>query len=140
MQLKAKALVESGEPFSPAALESVHVILLDFMKQAAPFLAVALFSDLSTGRDIYQGEIYPRLRDSIVGVVNALSEGRMARYDPDLLFTMMFGVHLGVSFDHLLRDVPIDVERTAADITRIYTSGMRESLLGRDRSKDRPEQ
>jgi AcrR family transcriptional regulator len=130
LQLKAKALVESGESFSPAALESVHVLVLDFVKQAAPFLAVALFSDLSTGRGIYQTEIYPKLRDSVVGVIDALSAGRMARYDPDLLFTMMFGVHLGVSFDHLLRDVPIDVERTAAEITRIYTSGMREELRG----------
>jgi AcrR family transcriptional regulator len=105
-------------------LEAVNAVLLEFMDQAAPFLAVVLFSELKKGKAFYQGEIYHQLRDAIVDVLNRLSAGRMAAFDPDIVFDTMFGLHLGVAIDHMMRGRRLDVAQTARDVTAIHAFGV----------------
>jgi AcrR family transcriptional regulator len=105
-------------------LEAVNAVLLEFMERAAPYLAVVLFAELKKGKAFYQGQIYRRLRDPIVDVLNRLSAGRTAEFDPDIVFDTMFGLHLGVAIDHLMRDRPLDVARTARDVTAIHAFGV----------------
>jgi hypothetical protein len=102
-------------------------MILEFMEKTVPFLSVALFSEVGKGKSFYQEVLYPRLRDAIVDVVNALSGGRMAKFDPDVVFNCMFGVHFGVALDHMLRDLPIDIEHTAEQLTAMYAVGIRPS-------------
>lgn len=114
--------VEPGE--GRRGLEAVNAVLLEFMQQAAPFLAVVLFAELKKGKAFYQGEIYRQLRDAIVDVLNRLSAGRMAAFDPDIVFDTMFGLHLGVAIDHMMRGRRLDVAQTARDVTAIHAFGV----------------
>ncbi|MGH9000748.1 MAG: TetR/AcrR family transcriptional regulator [Acidimicrobiia bacterium] len=124
---EAAAMTAKAAPFSRAQLQAVNAMILEFMEQTVPFLSVALFSEVGKGKAFYQEVLYPRLRDAIVDVVNALSGGRMTKFDPDVVFNCMFGVHFGVALDHMLRDLPIDIDHTAEQLTAMYAVGIRPS-------------
>jgi len=121
---RAERLAVEPDGQGRRGLEAVNAVLLEFMQQAAPFLAVVLFAELRKGKAFYQGEIYRQLRDCIVHLLNQLSAGKMAAFDPDIVFDTMFGLHLGVAIDHMLRGRTLDVAQTARDVTAIHAFGV----------------
>ncbi|HEY4409350.1 MAG TPA: TetR/AcrR family transcriptional regulator [Acidimicrobiia bacterium] len=121
---RAERLAVEPDGQGRQGLEEVNAVLLEFMQQAAPFLAVVLFAELRKGKAFYQGEIYRQLRDCIVNLLNQLSAGKMAAFDPDIVFDTMFGLHLGVAIDHMLRGRTLDVAQTARDVTAIHAFGV----------------
>ncbi|MGH9012104.1 MAG: TetR/AcrR family transcriptional regulator [Acidimicrobiia bacterium] len=121
---RAESLAVEPDGQGRRGLEAVNAVLLEFMQQAAPFLAVVLFAELRKGKAFYQGEIYRQLRDCIVDLLNQLSAGKMAAFDPDIVFDTMFGLHLGVAIDHMLRGRTLDVAQTARDVTAIHAFGV----------------
>ncbi|MGH9000747.1 MAG: TetR/AcrR family transcriptional regulator [Acidimicrobiia bacterium] len=121
---RTEALAVASEGQGRRGLEAVNAVLLEFMQQAAPFLAVVIFAELKKGKAFYQAEIYHELRDAIVDVLNRLSAGRMAEFDPDIVFDTMFGLHLGVAVDHMMRGRHLDVAQTARDVTAIHAFGV----------------
>ena len=123
--LKERAEALAAEPGEGRrGLEEVNAVLLEYMQRAAPFLAVVLFAELKKGKAFYQAEIYQQLRDAIVEVLNRLSAGRMAEFDPDIVFDTMFGLHLGVAIDHMLRGRRLNIAQTARDVTAIHAFGV----------------
>jgi AcrR family transcriptional regulator len=107
-------------------LRQVNEMLLQFMADSAPFLAVVLLSELSEARRFYQTDLHPTLSRPIYEVVSKITGWRQR--DGSLIFAAMFGTHLGLAFDALLLDHDVDAPRVADQLTRLFSDGMPEQV------------
>jgi len=107
-------------------LRQVNEMLLQFMADSAPFLAVVLLSELSEARPFYQTELHPTLSGPIYEVVSKITGWRQR--DGSLIFAAMFGVHLGLALDALLEGRDVDAARVADQLTRLFSDGMPEEV------------
>lgn len=107
-------------------LRQVNEMLLQFMADSAPFLAVVLLSELTEARRFYQTDLYPTLSRPIYEVVSRITGWRQR--DGSLIFAAMFGTHLGLAIDAMLRDRDVDAPRVADQLTRLFSDGMPEEV------------
>ncbi|HEY4411030.1 MAG TPA: helix-turn-helix domain-containing protein [Acidimicrobiia bacterium] len=107
-------------------LRQVNEMLLQFMADSTPFLAVVLLSELGEARRFYQGDLHPTLSRPIYEVVSRITGWRQR--DGSLIFAAMFGTHLGLALDALLRDESIDAGSVAGQLTALFSDGMPEDV------------
>ena len=103
-------------------LRQVNEMLLSFMADSTPFLAVVLLSELSDARRFYQEDLHPTLSRPIFEVVSRITGWRQR--DGSLIFAAMFGTHLGLALDGLLRGDELDPARVAGQLTQVFSDGM----------------
>jgi AcrR family transcriptional regulator len=103
-------------------LRRVNEQLLQFMADSAPFLAVVLLSEQSEARRFYQNDLHPTLSGPIYEVISRITGWRQR--DGSLIFAAMFGVHMGLAIDALLRGRDVDAPRVADHLTRLFSEGM----------------
>ncbi|MEW6471279.1 MAG: helix-turn-helix domain-containing protein [Actinomycetota bacterium] len=107
-------------------LRQVNEMLLRFMADSAPFLAVVLLSELSEARRFYQTDLHPTLSRPIYEVVSRITGWRQR--DGSLIFAAMFGTHMGLAIDALLLGRDVDAPRVADQLTRLFSDGMPEEV------------
>jgi TetR/AcrR family transcriptional regulator len=107
-------------------LRQVNEMLLQFMADSAPFLAVVLLSELTEARRFYQADLHPTLSRPIYEVVSRITGWRQR--DGSLIFAAMFGTHLGLALDALLLDRDVDAPHVADQLTRLFSDGMPEEV------------
>src|SRR5262245_6811289 len=107
-------------------LRQVNEMLLQFMADSTPFLAVVLLSELGEARRFYQGDLHPTLSRPIYEVVSRITGWRQR--DGSLIFAAMFGTHLGLALDALLLDRDVDAPHVADQLTRLFSDGMPEEV------------
>ncbi len=123
---EVKALSQDGAVKRAQLLERANSVLLQAMVDMAPLLAVALFADLSKGKELYQGTIRPLLREAIELIVTDISGWDPPRVDVDVIVLSFFGLHYGVAIDGILCERTVDVADTARQITAIFAGGVQE--------------
>jgi AcrR family transcriptional regulator len=124
--LATTADIDPAEGDRRDRLRQVNEMLLQFMADSAPFLAVVLLSELSEARRVYQADLHPTLSGPIYEVVSKITGWRQR--DGSLIFAAMFGTHLGLAFDALLLDRDVDAHRVADQLTRLFSDGMPEAV------------
>jgi AcrR family transcriptional regulator len=124
--LATTADIDPAEGDRRDRLRQVNEMLLQFMADSAPFLAVVLMSELSEARRVYQADLFPTLSGPIYEVVSKITGWRQR--DGSLIFAAMFGTHLGLAFDALLLDRDVDAPRIADQLTRLFSDGMPEEV------------
>jgi AcrR family transcriptional regulator len=107
-------------------LRQVNEMLLQFMADSTPFLAVVLLSELGEARRFYQSDLHPTLSRPIYEVVSRITGWRQR--DGSLIFAAMFGTHLGLALDALLRHDGIDAASVAGQLTVLFSDGMPEDV------------
>ena len=107
-------------------LRQVNEMLLAFMADSAPFLAVVLLSELGEARRFYQGDLHPTLSRPIYEVVSRITGWRQR--DGSLIFAAMFGTHIGLALDALLRGEELDASKVAGQLTLVFSDGMPEEV------------
>lgn len=118
--------IDTGPGDRREKLRQVNEMLLQFMADSAPFLAVVLLSELNEARRFYQDDLHPTLSRPIYEVVSKISGWR--RRDGTLIFAAMFGVHIGLALDGLLRGHEVDAGPVADQLTRLFSDGMPEEV------------
>lgn len=124
--LATTADIDPAEGDRRDRLRQVNEMLLQFMADSAPFLAVVLMSELTEARRFYQTDLHPTLSRPIYEVVSKISGWRQR--DGSLIFAAMFGTHLGLAFDALLLDREVDAPRVADQLTWLFSEGMPEEV------------
>jgi AcrR family transcriptional regulator len=107
-------------------LRQVNEMLLQFMADSAPFLAVVLLSELSEARRFYQTDLHPTLSGPIYEVVSKITGWKQR--DGSLIFAAMFGTHLGLAVDALLMGTDVDAPKVGEQLTRLFSDGMPEHV------------
>lgn len=107
-------------------LRHANEILLGALAETTPLLIIALFSELSRGKDLYLSTIRPLLHDAIETIITDISGWDPPRVDMDVVVQGFFGVHFGAALDSILCDRPLDVEKTAKEITMMFVGGVQE--------------
>lgn len=128
--------IDTGRGDRRDRLRQVNEMLLQFMADSAPFLAVVLLSELSEARRFYQDDLHPTLSRPIYEVVSKISGWRQR--DGTLIFAAMFGVHMGLALDGLLRGHEVDPGRVADQLTRLFSDGMPDEVQAAPVSFRRP--
>ena len=85
-----------------------------------------LLSELGEARRFYQGDLHPTLSRPIYEVVSRITGWRQR--DGSLIFAAMFGTHLGLALDALLRHEGIDAASVAGQLTALFSDGMPEDV------------
>jgi AcrR family transcriptional regulator len=134
--LATAADIDTGRGDRRDRLRQVNEMLLRFMADSAPFLAVVLLSELGEARRFYQDDLHPTLSRPIYEVVSKISGWRQR--DGTLIFAAMFGVHMGLALDGLLRGYEVDAGRVADQLTRLFSDGMPEEVQAAPVSFRRP--
>ena len=96
------------------------------MADSGPFLAVVLLSEQNEARRFYQSDLHPTLSGPIYEVISRITGWRQR--DGSLIFAAMFGTHLGLAIDSLLRGQEVDAGRMADQLTRLFSEGMPEDV------------
>jgi TetR/AcrR family transcriptional regulator len=109
------------------AAELVHrlnEIMLEFMVAAAPYLGVALFSDLALENSFYKATLRPRVYDRTREVIGAIKGWPDKSVDLQVVNDSMWSLNYGVALDGLLRGAEVDVARAAKRVTQLYVLGI----------------
>lgn len=115
----------SGDTITAAMLvRRLNELMLGFMVAAAPYLGVALFSDLSGDDSFYRSRLYPRVYGRTRELLAAIDGWPGRRIELDVLNRTMWGLNYGVALDGLLRDADVDVARAAKRVTQLYLLGI----------------
>jgi len=115
----------AGEPVTAAELvRRVNEVMLRFLVAAVPYLGVALFSDVTGDDSFYASTLHPRVYSRTREVLAAIKGWPDRRVDLDVLNTTMWSLNYGVALDGLLRDVEVDVTRSAKRVTQLYLLGI----------------
>lgn len=117
-------LTTGGAVTGAEVVGRLNEIMLGFMTAAAPYLGVALFSDVAGEDTFYTSTLHPRVYGRTREVLAAIKGWPDRRVDLDVLNTTMWSLNYGVALDGLLRDVDVDVPRAAKRVTQLYLLGI----------------
>jgi TetR/AcrR family transcriptional regulator len=123
---EVKLLAERQDTTRAQLLERANELLLGAMIEMSPLLSVALFADLTKGREEYQRVLRPLLAEAIEVIVKDISGWDPPRVDADVIYQGFFGLHYGAAIDGILCERKIDVQDTARQITEMFRGGIRE--------------
>ena len=101
-------------------------------------MAVALFSDLTRGKELYKNSIRPPLQEAIQTIITDISGWDPPHVDMNVIVEGFFGLHYGVALEGLLGIRDIDIKDTARQITMIFAGGVRERDGGRATDLQKP--
>lgn len=100
--------------------------MLEIMVAMAPLIGVALFADPSSGRQFYLDKMVPTMQTVEEAVEAALPTFRHRSFSPGLSVQATVWMCLGLAIDAQLRDVDLDLDRAADEITELVFRGVRE--------------
>lgn len=104
---------------------------LELMTRVTPLLGVAVFGDLDEGREFYGEHIAPLLDQAGARVQRRLDRAGLGELDGRLVYTAVFGMHMGLSFDAALRGIDVDLDAASAGVGDLLVRGL--SVPGGDR-------
>ena len=115
----------AGDAVTAAVLVGrLNELMLGFMVAAAPYLGVALFSDVTGDDSFYRSRLYPRVYGRTREVLAAIEGWPGRGVELDVLNRTMWSLNYGVALDGLLRDADVDVARAAKRVTQLYLLGI----------------
>ena len=98
---------------------------LEYFVTYARLHAVALYSELGSGRDFYVGEVLPSL-DRLGGLIAEHSGWAVRGIDPVIVRRCALGAQFVVGLDHAYRQDEPDLDFLASELTVLFTGGIRE--------------
>ncbi len=108
-----------------AFMDAVNERCLRFYAEMAAVQAVALYSELAKGRELYQTSLKPALDH--IGQLIAERMGWDERgLEPDLVRRAILGSQWAIALDLRLRHRKADLQDTAQRLTVLFTGGVRE--------------
>jgi AcrR family transcriptional regulator len=114
---------EHSDPI--AFMDAVNERNLRFYTEFAAVLAVALYSELGNGRDLYVTSLKPMLDQ--IGERIAQAMGWTARgIDPALVRSSILGAQWAIGLDFGLRRRRVELDSAAKHLTLLFTGGVRE--------------
>ncbi|MFC0449935.1 TetR/AcrR family transcriptional regulator [Rhodococcus sp. ACS1] len=106
-------------------MNAVNERCLRFYTESAAIQAVALYSELGSGRRLYQESLKPIL--DRIGVLLADRMGWADRgLEPDLVRRAILGSQWAIGLDLILRYRKLDLPEASERLTTLFTSGVRE--------------
>ncbi|WAM19637.1 TetR/AcrR family transcriptional regulator [Rhodococcus sp. JS3073] len=106
-------------------MNAVNERCLRFYTESAAIQAVALYSELASGRRLYQESLKPIL--DRIGVLIADRMGWADRgLEPDLVRRAILGSQWAIGLDLILRYRKLDLPEASERLTTLFTSGVRE--------------
>jgi AcrR family transcriptional regulator len=87
-------------------------------------LAAAMFSDPEPGREFYLESLLPTFRTVVESIIPAITGWPLKAFEVDVFAQSMLGIHLGIAFDALLDESPIDVSSVARQVTVMFAQSM----------------
>jgi AcrR family transcriptional regulator len=103
---------------------SIHERLLEAMVEIVPLFGAAVLSDQKGGRDFYLRRIAPIIDAAGQATGEILATFTHREFDPQLLYTAMFGMHLGLALDATIRNVELDIPATANRLLDLIDRGL----------------
>jgi AcrR family transcriptional regulator len=101
-----------------ALLRQANEQLVKLMVELMPLLAVALFSDLKEGRNLYHTSFLPNLEKSLELIVRQIYAGHVEPAESvSTIVESMLGLHLGVALDNFMRGRDVDVHQLTSRLT-----------------------
>jgi AcrR family transcriptional regulator len=108
-----------------AFMDAVNERCLRFYTDMAAIQAVALYSELAKGRDLYRNSLKPIL--DRIGELLAERMGWAERgLEVDLVRRAILGAQWAIGLDFMLRHRKVDLNETARRLTVLFTGGVRE--------------
>jgi AcrR family transcriptional regulator len=108
-----------------AFMDAVNERCLRFYAEMAAIQAVALYSELAKGRELYLTSLKPILDH--IGELIAERMGWAERgLEADLVRRAILGAQWAIGLDFLLRHRKVDLTETAQRLTVLFTGGIRE--------------
>jgi AcrR family transcriptional regulator len=108
-----------------AFMDAVNERCLRFYTDMAAIQAVALYSELGKGRDLYRNSLKPIL--DRIGELLAERMGWAERgLEVDLVRRAILGAQWAIGLDFMLRHRKVDLNETARRLTVLFTGGVRE--------------
>lgn len=108
-----------------AFMDAVNERCLRFYTDMAAIQAVALYSELGKGRELYQNSLKPIL--DRIGALIAERMGWAERgLEVDLVRRSILGAQWAIGLDFMLRHRKVDLNETAHRLTVLFTGGVRE--------------
>jgi AcrR family transcriptional regulator len=104
-------------------LRQTNQLLARFMADSAPFLATVWLRELDQGRDFYETELTPVLREPLNGLISKITGWRGSE-DHSFVFAAMVGTHVALAVDAMLRGLEFDAGRTGDQLTELFSDGM----------------
>lgn len=106
-------------------MDAVNERCLRFYTAMAEFQAVALYSELAKGRDLYRNSLKPIL--DRIGELLAERMGWAERgLEADLVRRAILGAQWAIGLDFMLRHRKVDLNEAARKLTVLFTGGVRE--------------
>jgi AcrR family transcriptional regulator len=105
-------------------LERFHRVMLAHMLEAAPLLAVALFSDPEAGRRYYREVVLPRFTDAVAAVIGDITGWPPESLRLDLMVEAVLGLHFGLALDSVFDEHAVDPRAVARQLAVIFGSGI----------------
>ncbi|MDV6271145.1 helix-turn-helix domain-containing protein [Rhodococcus globerulus] len=111
-----------------AFMNALNERCLRFYSEAAALQAVALYSELGNGRELYERALKPILDK--IGVLIADRMGWTERgLESDLVRRAILGAQWAIGLDIMLRYRRMDLPQAAERLTLLFTSGIRRDLV-----------
>lgn len=99
---------------------------LEDMQRILPLLTTALFSDMDAGRQLFQQQLEPLIRQRGEVLRPLAKEG----FDPEFLGLASFGMMFAVALQRWFCGNDGDLSATASQFNRLYTSGFAREKSG----------
>jgi AcrR family transcriptional regulator len=101
---------------------------LHFYMEYAPLQTVALYSELSKGREFYAESLRPIL-DRIGELIADGVGWRDRGLDPRIIGRAVLGSQWAIGLDYALRDHKVNVDAVSQSLTQMFTVGIKEKAL-----------
>jgi len=105
---------------------------LEDMQRILPLLTTALFSDVQSGRRLFQEQLEPLIRARGEVLSPLAKEG----LSPEFLGLASFGIMFAVALQRWFSDRTDDLSATASEFNRLYTGGFARSQTGASASRE----
>jgi AcrR family transcriptional regulator len=109
-------------------IEFIHQVnkrCLEYYLDYARLQSVALFAELTSGREFYANDLQPNL-DKMGRLIADHSGWSMRGLDPRIVRRAAFGAQFVIGLDHALRGDHADVDDLARKLTVLFTGGIKE--------------
>lgn len=106
-------------------MDAVNERCLRFYSDMAAIQAMALYSELGKGRDLYLNSLKPIL-DRIGGLIADRMGWAERGIEADLVRRAILGAQWAIGLDFMLRHRKVDLNETARRLTVLFTGGVRE--------------
>jgi AcrR family transcriptional regulator len=121
---QVRALSEDRQAGRAERHVRLHRVFLDNTVELVPLLAAAQFSDPVKGPELFDGVIYPQIRESLVALMSDFSHLPIGSFELDLAMRALVGVHFGIALETVLSGRSMNRARAAEDLQRMFGLGL----------------